>query len=421
MAASGLFRLTSTFEQGFKKEDVLAYVDDLTNKNAKLEEEKKALEEAASTSTGIDKAALDKMEEEKRILKEQLDDANAQIEKQESLLAGEKSVREKLQKQFAEEKQRLMAELAKASSSSGEAETLMEQIKERDEEIENLIEKIKKQDSEIAEKGNILIQKETEISKLNAEITELKENADGGVQSTVDIQNVFIEAQNTVKKLTSQAQKEADKRIADAEAEAERIISEANEVADKTIKDANKKADDIVVNAETAVTEKCRNANEKSDAVIRMTNDIKSFVTNDINDISGDIKKITDMLNQLNNDVTSKINAANEKLARAGSVINDDKKLGEFIEKINFENNEMNIEIETINAVKTIPDVTPDEEKNIEEPAAEKVIKEEPPKKDKKENKKNMKISAQDWGIDLEAITKQIEEEESTKTKLEEE
>lgn len=472
MAASGLFRLTSTFEQGFKKEDVLAYVDDLTNKNADLQKEKKALEEALEAGGGVvgggvDKAIVDKLEEEKRTLKEQLEEVNIQLEKQESLLAGEKSVREKMQKQFTEEKQRLMGELAQASSFSGESEGLMEQIKEKDEEIENLVDKVKKLEAEISEKSNEAVQKDKEIENLKAQVTELKENSNSDAQGISAIQQVYIEAQNTVKKLTVDAQQKYDERIAEAEKEAEKILDEANKKvaeseknAEKIIADADKKAEEIVANAEKTAFEKCKYANEMGDAVISTTDEIKKLVISDVDSISGDIKNLMDMFRQLSSDVNAKINETTKKLENAKNTISDDKLLNECIGKINAEKEnastamnsiEKTAESEKNTAEKDNNAVTEDskEEKkeadvipvaediteetllnfiNPEEPEDREDIKENvPPVSSKKKKSKtepkiaNNKISTADWGIDLDALTKQIEEDESKKEKLEEE
>jgi hypothetical protein len=74
MAASGLFRLTKRFEEGYNKEDVMAYVNDLLEKNADYE---KQIQENES-SAGVDTSVVNKLEDEIKTLKAQLDASNIQ-------------------------------------------------------------------------------------------------------------------------------------------------------------------------------------------------------------------------------------------------------------------------------------------------------------------------------------------------------
>ncbi len=466
MAASGLFRLTKRFEEGYNKEDVMAYVNDLLEKNADYE---KQIQENES-SAGVDTSVVNKLEDEIKTLKAQLDASNIQVQKQESLLSSEKSVREKLQKQFAEEKQRLSAELARASSDNGEAETLIEQIKARDEEIESLVEKIRNLENEVSEKENTIIQKETEIAKLNSEITELKENSENGVQSTLDIQKVFIEAKNTMNKLTADSKKKAEETIEEANQKSEKIINEANEIADKTIAEANEKAQKTIAEADEKAVRNIENSekeaenklvaiNEKVMALDKMGEDMKKFLISDIKEMSSDIAKVLDFINQISSTVQKKVENAQSKLDNADKSIKEDKMINDIIEKIHKDydfSDKIKVKIsetnETDNA-EILPEenlsdkdddmlsadvsggsiqedddeYTPDNVLQLEDLDDNFKLPDISAIKKKAENKsevppvKNTKFSPQDWGIDLDALTKEIEEEESKKQEIEEE
>lgn len=168
--------------------------------------------------------------------------------------------------------------------------------------------------------------KEAEITKLNGEITTLKESAN---DPTAQMGLIFAEAQKTVNMLKAQAKTDADKTMAEANEKAETILNEANAKAEKTINDANATAEACIKEANNQAKITVDDANKHADKVNEMSSTVRSMLLNEIESVNVKINDISSVLGRLTSQAT-------DRMSEAQLIIGEAKKsvsTGETVQK----------------------------------------------------------------------------------------
>lgn len=124
------------------------------------------------------------------------------------------------------------------------------------------LQKLAEYEALISEQSASISEKDREIEDLQQQVADLKEN---GSDSAFDMSSLFMEAQMTAKKVTTEARREADKKVADAKAQAEAIVKEATEKAEQTVRDAETQAKQTIESANTQADETVANANAEAE------------------------------------------------------------------------------------------------------------------------------------------------------------
>lgn len=232
--------------------------------------------------------------------------------------------------------QRINAELTAKSKEiadiTAKLDAKTKELAEKDDKITKLT---KEMESAIADK-------DAEISKLNDEITDLKENGTG-IPSSFDMGALFTEAQKTANKITIEAQRNADKVTKDANEEAEKIVNdakieaettiananttaetcirEANDQAKSTVDEANKKAQNAVDEANRQAKDTVDQANAHADKVNEMTATVRSMLLNEINSVNTKFDDISSVLKRLAGQATDRMSEAQLIIGEAKSAL----------------------------------------------------------------------------------------------------
>lgn len=233
---------------GFNKQDVLAYVDDLNTKIYKLEAE---------------------LDEAKKNMEQNGDVASFDgVEAYEEMLAKERQ---------------------KSSELMAKVDTL------------NLT---------IQSNNSVLIDKDNELSKRGSEIEELTQkisNLEGQLAATpksddatsLDIGNIFIEAQ-----------KSANKVLSDAKAAAREMDENSKNLADQVITEANEKAETLVAEANLKATKILRAAERKGVELEKAAGEVKEKVKHIIESMFNSVMKINDSINEFSRGSLSNLEKA---------------------------------------------------------------------------------------------------------------
>ena len=183
MASNGFLRTVRV--GGFDKQDVLAYVDDLTSKIYTLEA--------------------------------QVNDQNETIERLEKSAGS-------AQKQDFEGKKELEKKVEDAKNKVAELMASTDTMKVR---IADYEQQIGEKDAEIERQKN-------EIEELKEKLEQAEKNASsGGNNAALELGNVFIEAQNTANKLVAEAKANAKAMEEEAQNLQNQILDDANAQAEK--------------------------------------------------------------------------------------------------------------------------------------------------------------------------------------------
>lgn len=239
MANSGFLKTVSI--GGFDKKDVLAYVDDLNTKIYKLETE---LQEAkANVGTGSSESN------------------NADLSE--------------LQKQLNDEHARANELQAKVDTLTLNVQSYENEIQDKNNEIDFLKNKVSDLEDQIA-------------SSANADTT-----------SSVDIGNIFIEAQKTAQKI-----------IAEQRAKARKMEEEAKQVAEQVVNEANEKAEDIINSATEKASKSVSDIEAQAEAMIKNAEFIKNSVKSEIDLIYCNITDLNDKIAEFSKESTVSIDRA---------------------------------------------------------------------------------------------------------------
>lgn len=325
---------TTKIGNGFIKEDVLAYVDELNSKIYALEEECNDLKQKLASGGGADddtvkqyeaelsrlrgelgttknqlRAAQDELKnrpvigsdgvegasaEELNSVKQQLDEAN---EKNDSLTTQVEAMKADVER-LTEENASLRSDLSEAAAQalgSGEdaakLTAMQAQLDEANAEIESLKGELEAKDAMLEEQSGLSNEADlAQITALNAQISEkdaaianaqskiaeleakVAELEAGDTGSSFDMSALFMEAQMTAKKVSAEARAAAEKLTREAKEQAESIVSEANAQAEQTITSANTQAEEVVASANAQAAATISNANEQADATVSSAN-----------------------------------------------------------------------------------------------------------------------------------------------------
>lgn len=230
----------------------------------------------------------------------------------------------------------ITAELKKAKEDLAKANADLnaksEEIKKKTAELEAKIKETAEMESKISEltkNAESAAAKDEEISKLNAEVVQLKEAANNPAAL---MGSLFAEAQKTVTQLKQQAEQEAEqtkkdaaeqaskttreadelaaKTTREADEKAEKVIKEANETAERTVKDANYAAETAIREANERAKVTINDANAKADKINELSSTVRSMLLNEIESVSTKFSDLTSALNKLNNQTADKMNEA---------------------------------------------------------------------------------------------------------------
>jgi hypothetical protein len=412
---SQLFLKDAEFgKKGFDKQIVLAYIDELNSKIYSLENQFKDAQTAGGSDGGVDETVVRKLEDELKSLQKQID--------------SEKELRAQADKKVIEQSARIkeLSERPVSNESDGE---VIKKLEEKEHEVKQKSELLASKERKYSELEKKYSEKEIKINELNIQMLELnnqiselkkenqqlKDNADASpVASAFDMSSLFAEAQKTANRVTVEAQRQADEKIKAAEEKAEQITTGAQSKVDSLTKDAQLKADAILDEANkksekilTELDEKVKKENESArleakaeleeaerqkNEVKEITSAIKEALSNEVENVSRKINEVSDLILKLTNETNQSISSAKTIVDTAQKSINDHSKINELVAKLPTEN------LAASTAKK------PDDRNAAV-------------KKDNKEiHTSNLKPTPKkmDFALDLEALTKAVEEDAAT-------
>ena len=379
-----VLRETKIGQKGFIKEDVITYLDELNSKIVALEEDNKALKEKGGQA---DPEEINKYKTQIENLQEKLNTSNnalraAKKENEElqntinqlkaqgggqqaaaALEAAKKEIdtlKEKLKaaeqkaaagaanpqanaqttaaleaakKEIEDLRNRLKAAEQKAASAAsapagGAADAELARAKQ---EIAKISEELTAKTKEIAELNSKLeaktkeaASKDEEISKLNDEIVDLKENA----TPTFDMGALFTEAQKNVTQIQNKAKKDAEAVTKEANDKAAQVIKDANIEAEKAVANANVAAEACIKEANEQARNTVNEANAHADKVNSMSKTVREMLLTEIESINSKFTDIASVLNNLTGQCSGRMNEAQNIIGEARKAVDTQKNDG---------------------------------------------------------------------------------------------
>ncbi|MBE6847961.1 MAG: hypothetical protein E7503_07530 [Ruminococcus sp.] len=320
---------TTKIGNGFIKEDVLAYVDELNSKIYALEEECNDLREKLNAGGGASdetvkqyeaelsrlrgelgttknqlRAAQDELKNrpvigsdgEAGVSAAELEEAKAQLaaanEKNDSLTTQVEAMKADVER-LTEENASLRSDLSEAAAQaigSGEdaakVAQLQSQLDEANAEIQSLKGELEAKDMMLEEQSGLSNEADlAQITTLTAQISE-KDAALAEAKSKIaELEAKIAEQEKRIEDLKSndsmsamgalfmQAQEMTSKATAEAKAAAEKITREAKEQAESIISEANAQAEQTITSANTQAEEVVTAANAQADTTIANANE----------------------------------------------------------------------------------------------------------------------------------------------------
>ncbi|WP_455529133.1 hypothetical protein [Ruminococcus sp.] len=379
-----VLRETKIGQKGFIKEDVITYLDELNSKIVALEEDNKALKEKGGQA---DPEEINKYKTQIENLQEKLNTSNnalraAKKENEElqntinqlkaqgggqqaaaALEAAKKEIdtlKEKLKaaeqkaaagaanpqanaqttaaleaakKEIEDLRNRLKAAEQKAASAGaapagGAADAELAKAKQ---EIIKISDELTAKTKEIAEltgkleaKTKEAAEKTAEISKLNDEIVDLKENA----APTFDMGALFTEAQKNVTQIQNKAKKDAEAVTKEANDKAAQVIKDANIEAEKAVANANVAAEACIKEANEQARNTVNEANAHADKVNAMSKTVREMLLTEIESINSKFTDIASVLNNLTGQCSGRMNEAQNIIGEARKAVDTQKNDG---------------------------------------------------------------------------------------------
>ncbi len=209
-------------------------------------------------------------------------------------------------------------ELAKVKQ---EVEKVTADLKSKADELDNVKKSIAEKDAKIDEltkASEEAAKKDEEISRLNAEIVDLKANANN---PAAIMGSLFAEAQRTVSQLKLQAEQEANQTTKEAEDKAAAVVREANATADKTIREANTVAEKTITEANLKAKMTVEDANTKAGKINEMSTTVRSMLLNEIESVNSKFNDITSSLMKLTGQATDRMNDAQNIISEAKKAV----------------------------------------------------------------------------------------------------
>ncbi len=209
-------------------------------------------------------------------------------------------------------------ELAKVKQ---EVEKVTADLKSKTDELDIVKKSIAEKDAkidELAKASEEAAKKDEEISRLNAEIVDLKANANN---PAAIMGSLFAEAQRTVSQLKLQAEQEANQTTKEAEDKAAAVVREANATADKTIREANTVAEKTITEANLKAKMTVEDANTKAGKINEMSTTVRSMLLNEIESVNSKFNDITSSLMKLTGQATDRMNDAQTIISEAKKAV----------------------------------------------------------------------------------------------------
>lgn len=348
---------TTKIGNGFVKEDVMQYLDELNSRMGDLVAENEQLKKAGPKSGDEDeirryKNQIENLQEKlnnannaHRAVKKELDAAKETIAKLQAgkpvpagAVAGVDSAQlDAYKKEIEDLKNQLKiaqsAPKAPVAQPSGNADTaelakikqdlarMTGELSARAKAVEDKNREISARDAKIAqlakENATAIAKKDAEISQKNAELAkkdeEIKELAKKAsensptamVEQTMMFCNTLKEtAQKEADALTKESGEKAEKVIGDAKAQAEKLVSDAKAEAEKTVSAANTTAESCIKDANIKAKTTIDGANRHADTVNEMSATVRKMLLNEIENISSKFSDISSRITEARNVVT---------------------------------------------------------------------------------------------------------------------
>ena len=280
-AAANVDAQTKAALEAAKKE-----IDSLRAQLKAANEKAGANEKAAPATPAVDNSALEAAKKEIESLKLQLKESA-----EKSAPADNKSAEE-----LAKVKQEVEKITADLKSKADELDSVKKSVAEKDSKI-----------NELTKASEEAAKKDEEIAKLNAEIVDLKANANN---PAAIMGSLFAEAQRTVSQLKLQAEQEANQTTKEADDKAAAVVREANATAEKTIAEANMKAKMTV-----------EDANSKAGKINEMSSTVRSMLLNEIESVNNKFNDITTSLMKLTGQATDRMGDAKTIIEEARKAV----------------------------------------------------------------------------------------------------
>ena len=383
-----VLRETKIGQKGFIKEDVITYLDELNSKIVALEEDNKALKEKGgqadpeeinkyktqienlqeklNTSNNALRAAKKENEELQNTINQlkaqgggqqaaaALEAAKKEIDSlKEKLKVAEQKVAsgaanpqanaqttaalEAAKKEIEDLRNRLKAAEQKAASAGAapaggaadaelarakqEIAKISEELAAKTKEITELNSKLEAKTKEAAD---AVAAKDAEISKLNDEIVDLKENA----TPTFDMGALFTEAQKNVTQIQNKAKKDAEAVTKEANDKAAQVIKDANIEAEKAVANANVAAEACIKEANEQARNTVNEANAHADKVNSMSKTVREMLLTEIESINSKFTDIASVLNNLTGQCSGRMNEAQNIIGEARKAVDTQKNDG---------------------------------------------------------------------------------------------
>lgn len=399
----GILRETNGFTKGYIKEDVDKYVNNLVEEINKLTEKTQTLEneleeandklrnaeenlasaKKVSSGGGSGGAHEAELEEEVKTLKNKLNSTTITLRKLEEALQSEKKARQS-EKMLYEAERGSGSIVSTPSESSRPSEDNSAQIAELNRTISEKDELIKNKEVLVQSKDKEIAELKKKVEELDSDLKKAKEApavSESEFKSSFDIGNVFIEAQNTAKKITIEAQAAADKLSEEAKEKAEKIISdaeaaaqtktkEADERSSRVLEEADRKAKEIVDNAEKSLEDVKNEVINKAGGLDKISEEIRTSFRADLDKLKENLKVIADAINKAEENFSKTVEDADRKIDDYSKTMFDKKSLDEYLASV---------------------------------PSAERA-------KPVHESRRNSTSGGDNWAMDdLEALTKQVE------------
>ena len=291
-AAANVDAQTKAALEAAKKE-----IDSLRAQLKAANEKAGANEKAAPATPAVDNSALEAAKKEIESLKLQLKESA-----EKSAPADNKSAEE-----LAKVKQEVEKITADLKSKADELDSVKKSVAEKDSKI-----------NELTKASEEAAKKDEEIAKLNAEIVDLKANANN---PAAIMGSLFAEAQRTVSQLKLQAEQEANQTTKEADDKAAAVVHEANATAEKTIRDANATAEKTIAEANMKAKMTVEDANSKAGKINEMSSTVRSMLLNEIESVNNKFNDITTSLMKLTGQATDRMGDAKTIIEEARKAV----------------------------------------------------------------------------------------------------
>lgn len=364
---------TTKIGNGFVKEDVMQYLDELNEKIVNLEDELKKTKDAGPADpqevikyrNQVDKLQekFNKSNKALRDAKTELEELKKKYEQDEAVisqlkaqgggggidpseLVAAKAEIEKLKGEVKASEQKVLAaqkavaNAQKAASSTDSAEKdaqiakISGELSLRDNELKTKNAQLSEKDARISElskelqaKTSAVAERDAQIERLNGEVSELKDKAEAGgmIPPSLDMGALFTEAQKTANKITIEARNAADKTTKEASENAEKIVREATVKAQETLNGANATAEACINEANEQAKVTVNEANAHADKVNELSATVRRMLLNEIEGVNAKFKDISLAITRLTSQAGDRMSEAQSIIDAARKSIDENK------------------------------------------------------------------------------------------------